>query len=140
MTMPRKLWAARAACLSYLIALTILLLASNPLDWLLGVVPAASVPSRGVHFSTFFLLAILVGASRLPWRVSVLTAALITYAIAIESLQGLVESRTVELIDYAENLSGLAIGALAWTVSARFLRKRLDVKGIQRADTTDDSV
>lgn len=137
--MKTKLRAARAACIFYVIGLTILLLASNPLDWLLGVVPAASVPSRGVHFSTFFLLAILVGASRLPWRASVLTAVPVTYAIVIESLQGLVESRTVELIDYAENLLGLAIGALAWTVGVRFLRKRFGVEGSQRADTTDDS-
>ena len=137
--MQTKLWATRAACVLYLIALTTLLLASNPLDWLFGVVPAASVPGRGVHFGTFFFLAILVGASRLPWRASVLTASLIAYAIVIESLQGLVESRVVELIDYTENLLGLAIGALAWRVGGRFLRNRFGVERRQRVDTTDDS-
>lgn len=137
--MQRKLWAARAACLFYLIALTTLLLAPNPVAWLLGLVPAASVPGRGVHFSTFFLLAILVGASRLPWRTSVLAATLIAYAIVIESLQGLVESRVVELVDYTENLLGLAIGALVWWGGGRFVRNRCAADGSQRADATDDS-
>jgi hypothetical protein len=137
--MQRKLWAARAACSFYLIALTTLLLVPDPMVWLLGVVPEASVPGRGVHFSVFFLLAIFVGASRLPWRASVLAATAVVYAIVVESLQGLVESRVVESVDYAENLLGLAIGALVWRLGGRHLRKRCGVDRSQRVDATDDS-
>lgn len=138
--MQTTIWATRATCLLYLISLTILLLVPNPLAWLLGVVPDARVPNRGVHFSAFFLLAILSVLSRLPWRASVLAAVLVVYAIVIESLQGLVESRSVEIIDYGENLLGLAIGGVVWSLGCRFLRDWASgVEGSQRADATDDS-
>ena len=111
------IWPARVACGAYLVALTTLLLAKDPMLWLFGLVPDGSVPTRGAHFCAFFLLAILTAASRLPWRVSIQAGALIAYAIVIESLQALVDARTVELLDYAENLLGLAAGLLTWKLA-----------------------
>ena len=115
-------WVVRASFLLYLIALTTLLLVPDPLAWLFGVVPDEGIPSRGTHFCAFFLLTILTLASRLPWPARVIAALLILYAIVIESLQGLVDGRVVELPDYFENLLGLAVGALTWKLGRRFLR------------------
>ncbi len=115
----RTLWLIRVACVLYLATLTVLLLSPDPLGWLLGVAPDISPPDRGVHFSALFILATLCAASRLPWRASILGVALVIYAISTESLQSLVENRTVELIDYGENLLGLAAGAAAWTLGCR---------------------
>ena len=117
-------WLIRIASAAYLVALTTLLLASNPVAWLLGLIPDDSVPSRGTHFTAFLILAILVAASRLPWRATVQALALIVYALAIESMQGLVENRTVELLDYVENLLGLAAGLLLWRAFLRTTRDK----------------
>jgi hypothetical protein len=116
-------WAVRAACLLYLVLLTILLLAPDPWGWLLGGTPGIETPGRGVHFCAFAILAILSGASRLPWRGTVVGVVLVIYAILTETLQGLVETRVVEQVDYAENLLGLAVGAIVWALGRRFLRK-----------------
>ncbi len=116
------LWAVRAICLSYLLLLTALLLVSDPWGWLLGGAPAIEVPGRGVHFCAFAILAILSAASRLPWPGGAVATALVIYAIATESLQVLVESRVVDPIDYAENLVGLAAGAILWIVGCRLFR------------------
>ncbi len=119
-------WVARAICLLYLIALTTLLLVPNPLAWLWGIAPNISPPHRGVHFCTFFLLAILCAASRLPWKPATLGIVLIAYALTTESLQGLVDNRVVELIDYTENLLGLAVGAIVWRLGWRIFGRRHD--------------
>ena len=108
---------ARVLFAVYWLTLTVLLLVPDPLALLLGVMPDASIPSRGTHFTAFFLLAILAGSSRLPWRLSLQTIALFVYAVTTESLQGLVEGRVVELLDYAENLLGLAVGTTAWILA-----------------------
>lgn len=116
-------WAARCICLLYLTALTTLLLVSDPLAWLSGVAPDITPPSRGVHFCAFFILAVLCAASRLPWRATTLCVLLVVYALTTESLQALVDRRTVELVDYSENLLGLATGGLVWVVGYRLARQ-----------------
>ncbi len=128
------LWAVRAICLSYLLLLTTLLLVSDPWGWLLGGAPAVEVPGRGVHFFAFAILAILIAASRLPWPGGVVAAALVIYAIATESLQVLVESRLVDPIDYAENLVGLAVGAILWVLGRGAFRHFLP-----RSDAENDA-
>lgn len=122
--MGTTLWLARAACLLYLIGLTTLLVVPDPLGWLLWLAPDASPPGHGVHFAAFFLLALLTAASRPRWPAAVLASVLVAYAVAIESLQFLVESRTVEAFDYAENLFGLAAGVVAWRLGARLCKHR----------------
>ncbi len=121
--MQKTIWAARAACLLYLAALTTLLLVPDPLAWLWGLAPDISPPSRGVHFTAFFILAALCAASRLPWKATTQGALLVVYALTAESLQSLVDSRSVELIDYIENLLGLAVGAVAWKIGYRLVRR-----------------
>jgi hypothetical protein len=117
-------WAVRVVCALYLAALTILLLAADPIAWLFGVVPDFAPPNRGVHFCAFFALAVLSAASRLPWKAPILGAVLIAYALTTESLQSLVESRTVELFDCSENLLGLAVGGIVWTLGCRLVQAR----------------
>jgi hypothetical protein len=119
----RMIWVARVAGSIYLTALTVLLLAANPLAWLFGVVPDFAPPNRGVHFCAFFILAMLSAASRLPWKAPVVCVLLVVYALTTESLQSLVASRTVELVDYGENLLGLAVGGVVWTLGWRLLQR-----------------
>ncbi len=120
--MRATIWAVRAVGCLYLILLTTLLLIPHPWAWLLGATPEVSPPDRGVHFCAFFVLAILCAASRLSWPRPVLTAILVGYAIATESLQGLVETRVVDPIDCTENLLGLAAGAAVWALGQRLFR------------------
>lgn len=128
------LWAVRAIYLSYLLLLTTLLLVSDPWGWLLGRAPAIEVPGRGVHFCAFSILAILSAACRLPWRGGAVATALVIYAIATESLQVLVEGRVVDPIDYAENLVGLAAGAIVWVLGRGAFRHFLS-----RSDAQNDA-
>jgi hypothetical protein len=121
--MPTNTWAIRAVCLLYLSVLTVSLLVPDPLAWLWGVAPGVTPPGRGVHFLAFFILAALCAASRLPWKATKIGILLVVYAVAIESLQWLVDNRVVELVDYAENLLGLAAGALAWKLGGRCVRR-----------------
>lgn len=126
--MPNLTRPIRAAFVFYIAFLTVLLLVPDPLA-LLGM---SELPGpdegRGVHFCAFCLLGLLAVASRLPIRRERLIAGLVIYALATETLQMLIESRSVELLDYLENLTGLACGAgahrlLGW-ISARRLRAR----------------
>lgn len=110
---------ARALFAAYWLALTVLLLVPDPLALLRGVVPDATIPARGTHFSAFFLLAILAASSRLPWRPRAQAVVSFVYAVTIESLQGFVDGRAVELLDYTENLLGLAIGAIVWNLACK---------------------
>ncbi len=108
----------------YWLALTVLLLAPDPLKWL-GIVKVPGAPGgRWQHFLSFGLLAVLVLASRLRLRPGVLLGLLVGYAIGTESLQWLVPTRTVELLDYAENLLGLAAGWALWRLIANRFSQR----------------
>jgi VanZ family protein len=104
--------------------LTTLLLVPDPLA-LLGIkeLPGPD-KGRGVHFCAFALLGLLALASRLPLGTGRLVAYLVLYALATETLQMLVESRSVELLDYVENLAGLACGAAVGTLLARIVGPR----------------
>ena len=98
-------WPIRVGFALYLVLLTTLLLVPDPLA-LLGIkeLPGPD-KGRGVHFCAFALLGLLALASRLPLGTGRLVS-LVLYALA-ETLQMLVESRSVELLDYV-NLAGLA--------------------------------
>jgi VanZ family protein len=72
----------------------------------------------------FVLLALLVRASRLPLRRGTLVGLLVGYAIVTESLQVFVPTRTVELLDFVENLIGLAAGWGLWRlIETRFFTR-----------------
>lgn len=106
-------------CLGYWGLLTVLLLAPHPA----GVVGLQRIPvfpwgDVGIHFTAFTLLSLLAhGAQwprRLAWR---LVVVLLAYGIATESLQAFVPPRTVELLDYIENILGVLAGSgVYWVV------------------------
>lgn len=108
--MPRTQSLVRLAAVVYGAILTVFLLVPDPAA-LIGL-ERPPVPSggRGVHFVLFTMLAVLFSIAHWPLRRSALAAALGLYAVAIESLQAIVPLRTVELLDYAENLIGLGLG------------------------------
>lgn len=103
----------RLSCIVYWGLLTVLLLAPNPLA-VFGITrlpDAISPPDRGVHFSVFCLLTVLVLASRWPVRTRFILIVLVVYAFASELLQYFFPPRTVDPIDLTENLLGIAVGA-----------------------------
>jgi VanZ family protein len=98
----------------YLLLLSFLLLAPEPLK-LLGFASRPGASSlRMVHFCLFTVLGFLVWASRWPVRRGLVVGLLVAYALVTESLQWLVPTRTVDLLDYVENLLGLAAGGAVW--------------------------
>lgn len=116
--------AVRAVCAVYWAGLSVLLLLPDP-GALLGLVrTGVHVPQRGTHFTFFAVLGLLAMASRprrMPFAVAV--GLLMAYAVVIESLQIFVPPRTVELLDYVENIAGLATGAAAWCALGRLRRR-----------------
>ena len=104
----------------YLLLLSFLLLAPEPLKLLGFSSPPGGSSVRMVHFCLFTVLGLLVWASRLPVRPGLVLGLAVAYALVTETLQWFVPTRTVELLDYLENLLGLAAGGTVWHV----LRKR----------------
>jgi VanZ family protein len=107
----------RGVCLGYAALLTVLLLTPDPAGLLGWERVGPEPPDRGTHTTLFALLAVLFLASRFALSARKTAAILVVYALAVESLQYFAPPRTVELLDYAENLLGLACGTLvvaAW--------------------------
>lgn len=105
---------SRLLCAGYCVALTVLLVVPNPLR-LLGIQRLPGPPGgRGVHFVLLSALTLLALASRWAIRRGTLLGLLIAYGILTETLQWFAPPRTVELLDYAENLAGVLTGAAIW--------------------------
>lgn len=124
----RLLW------VTYTAILTVFLLVPNPAA-LIGLSRPPGPPGgRGIHFLFFLALGALTFAARWPIRAIALGALLVLYAVAAETLQIVVPDRTVELLDYLENLAGLAVGAGFWWLVQRWgtsrglLKRRKSVK------------
>ncbi|MCY2994376.1 MAG: VanZ family protein [Planctomycetota bacterium] len=99
-------------CGGYGALLTVLLLAPNPAAVVgLRRVPVFPWGDIGIHFTAFTILTLLVYVAQWPkgigWAAS---AVLVAYGITTESLQWFVPSRAVELLDYTENILGVAAG------------------------------
>ena len=75
---------------------------------------AEGLKGVGVHLVAFAVLGFLIGVSRWPLRRAWLVVLLGGYAIAVEAVQWLVPSRSVELPDFVENVVGLAAGFAIW--------------------------
>ena len=106
----------RAALGVYVLFLSFLLLAPDPLKLLGFAGPPGGSSLRMVHFSLFTVLGFLVWASHWPARPGVVIGLLLAYALVTESLQWFIPTRSVELLDYLENLLGLVAGGAAWHV------------------------
>ena len=110
----RGTWVERLVLITYWILLTGLLLSPNPLA-LFHLRPVLShVPDRGIHFAFFVILAVLAWTCRWPLRRRTLFILLVAYGLAVESLQAIVPPRTVEFLDYVENLAGVFAGSALW--------------------------
>jgi VanZ family protein len=105
-----KMILIRVGLAVYLLLLSFLLLAPEPLKLLGFTSPPGASSLRMVHFCLFAVLGFLVWASRLPVRPGLVLGLLVAYALVTETLQWFVPTRTVELLDYLENLVGLASG------------------------------
>lgn len=120
----------RTLSAGYWAFLTLLLLVPNPAAIFFNVRPISAVGGmRGVHFTAFTLLALLVQAARFPVRPRVQWAVLAGYALMVESLQWFVPQRSVELADYTENLLGLAVGVLVFWAASAWANRRAGERG-----------
>ena len=104
----------RSAWAMYVAVLTVFLLSPNPAA-LIGLTRPPGPPGgRWIHFLFFLVLGGSTFAARWPLRGAAVMTLLVLYAVSTETLQWFVPSRTVELLDYLENLAGLAVGAGCW--------------------------
>jgi VanZ family protein len=107
--------------LVYWVGLTVLLLAPDP-AFLLGLKHRPSLPlgDKGIHFTLFLMLTVLVLSARgfrpIGWVLGVLGL----YALAAECLQYFVPPRTVEWADLVENLLGIVVGGSFYFVLLRY--------------------
>ncbi len=114
------MWKVRFACLAYLSLLTLLSLAADPAVLLnLQRLPEMG-DMVGFHFAAFAVLGVLVAASRFPLRRVLLIGLLLVCAAAVELLQLLVPSRSLEAGDVLENLLGLLAGMAIWKFAAEY--------------------
>lgn len=110
---------------AYWAFLTVLLLAPHPAALVFNFRPLANVAGmRGMHFAAFTILALLAQLARFPVRPRVVWSVLIGYALVMESLQAFVPSRTVDPLDYTENLLGLTTGAILFWLAGQVTRRR----------------
>jgi hypothetical protein len=112
----------RYAFAAYLLFLTLLLLAPDPWALLGFKHPMISGSGRGIHLLFFSGLAFLASGSRFNLRPWILAAALIGYGAATEVVQRFVPPRSVDLVDFLEDLSGTLVGIGFWQACA-FLAK-----------------
>lgn len=110
----------RKICLTYWVLLTILLLASNPGDWLGLEDSSGGLLERyeqWSHLICFTLLSTLVFITPWPIGRGWLAALLVAYSAGTELLQLWVPTRRAELKDFVQDVTGVALGfALAWCV------------------------
>jgi VanZ family protein len=113
-------------CAGYWGLLTVLLLVPNPAAVVgLRKVPVFPWGDIGIHFTAFTILTLLVHGSRWPRGIGwPFLAVLVAYGITTESLQWFVPSRAVELLDYTENILGVAAGTGIYWLGHRLIRRR----------------
>ena len=128
----------RAACLSYLILLTALLLVADPMR-LIG----ASGEGLGLlrrfmpvaHLLSFGLLAVLALAARWPiprWTVVLL---LVAYGVLTEIAQSMLPPRTAEWNDWLQDIAGVGVGAaLCWVFAVAIDRRTSPPLAIRASD------
>jgi VanZ like family len=113
-------------CAGYWGLLSVLLLAPDPAAVVgLRRVPTFPWGDIGIHFTAFTILTLLVYGARWPKGIGWLfLAVLLAYGITTESLQWFVPSRAVELLDYTENILGIAAGTGIYWLAHRLIQQR----------------
>jgi hypothetical protein len=106
--------------------LTVLLLVPNPAAVVgLRRIPVFPWGDIGIHFTAFTILTLLVHGFRWPKGIGwPIVAVLLAYGLTTESLQWFVPSRTVELLDYMENIFGVATGTGIYWCAHRLIQQR----------------
>jgi VanZ family protein len=117
----------RLVCLAYWAFLTALLLVSDPAA-LVGLERVPKFPwgngDIGIHFTAFTTLALMVHVTRWPRRPGwIVTGLLVCYGLTTETLQVFVPHRSVELLDYTENVLGVAAGSGLYWLAAWLVRR-----------------
>ncbi|NQU26395.1 MAG: VanZ family protein [Candidatus Nealsonbacteria bacterium] len=106
----------RVLCLSYLVALSLLLLSEEPLRFFGVDSPLRDLAPRA-HFPSFLVLTILALAARWTMPQWAVISCLVTYAGATEFLQAFVPGRSPSIVDGLHNLAGIAVGCtVCWIV------------------------
>ena len=111
----------RVVCIAYLILLTVLLVAVDPLRWI-GVRGTAPSMLRWLlpmaHLLSFWLLALLALTARWPaprWAIGLV---LVLYAGLTELGQGFLPWRTAEWGDWLQDVAGIGAAAVVCWVSS----------------------
>jgi len=97
-------------CLAYWLALTVGLL--HPKGGTLPPLGFGGDSFNVAHFVAFALLAVLVRASRLPWRGMSWLAILFGYGVLTEVAQLAVPGRTGRVVDVLADVCGIAAGMI----------------------------
>ena len=115
----------KTLCVGYLIALTVLLVTSQPLAFVprqseLHMLVHAVGPVS--HLSSFAILALLAWAAQWPLPQWGIVAFLVSYGMGTELGQHFVPHRTPELADFLQNVVGIVIGGGAYWLAVRAWR------------------
>ncbi len=112
------------SCIAYAVLLTVLLLVPEPAEVLgLRRIPRLPWGDIGIHFTAFTILTLLVHGLRWPTGVRwPIVAALLAYGLVTESLQVFVPSRSVDWLDYLENMLGVAGGTGIYWLARRLIQ------------------
>jgi len=138
----------RLVCAAYLVFLTMLLLAANPLGLVVGVDYGGMISPRLqaciplAHLMSFCVLSMLTLAARWPIPRWALLVSLAAYGGTTEIAQSFLPPRCAEWTDWLQDIVGIAIGAvLCWafgTVGGWLLGLSKTPSGEARTGPTDD--
>lgn len=115
----------RKTCIAYTVLLTVLLLVKNPLALFQSssaLLTTYRFFDSVTHWIAFTGLALLMLASRWPVATWQLFGGLAVYSCVTEAVQSLIPRRATQLGDLAQDLLGLATGALIFAIVARWNR------------------
>jgi hypothetical protein len=123
----------RAACLSYLILMTALLLVSDPMRFIGAGGEGLGLLRRFMpvaHLLSFGLLAVLALAARWPLPRWAVVLVLVAYGAATEMAQRMLPPRTAEWNDWFQDAAGVAVGAVLCWITAVAIDRRTSVRSV----------
>lgn len=108
----------RTAFVVYLIALTVLLLTRDPMKVVRVQPLLLRLLSPVAHLLSFLGLGLLALATRWPLAPWVVVLSLAAYGGGTEILQGFVAGRTPELVDWLQDVAGIAMSVAVYRLGA----------------------